>query len=753
MAALLPVALVAGLNALFPFRPALPYSTIIMAADSIVLHAFLSQDDKWRLKTELYEISPELKKAILFKEDKYFYWHPGFNPVAMLKAAVQNFYYNKHVSGASTITMQVVRLLEPRERTYQSKLIELFRAMQLEWLYSKDEILQLYLNLVPFGGNVEGVKSAAMLYFGRQPDHLSLGQITALTVIPNRPVSLRPGVNNSYIEQERNKWLRKFKEANLFETQQVEDALNESFSPGKFLMPKAAPHLSIRLRNLYPQADAIYTAIHRAKQAKVEQLAYNYMQRFRYRNIRHAAVLVVNNRTGRVEAYLGSPDFYAEAGQVDGVKAVRSPGSTLKPLIYAMAFDAGHVTPKMVLHDVSTNFGGYAPENFDRKFNGAVTAEKALAYSLNIPAVKMLESITLPELIRKLKLADFSGIAKQQNRLGLSVALGGCGATLEELTGLYASFASQGKYSALSWLASDTIGSVSELISPAAAFVINETLTQLTRLDLPNNYQSSYSVPKVAWKTGTSYGRRDAWSIGYNQHYTIGVWVGNFSGEGVPELTGADVATPLLFEIFNAIDHQSGKDWFRAPKEISFRLVCDASGQVPGEFCENQVADYFVPLVSANLQCTHLKTVYVSAGEDYAYCRSCLPAAGFKKKLYPNFAPELAAFYEYSGKAYLKVPPHNPLCTKLFSGQAPVITSPSDKKEYIIEEGSQTELMLSCNAGNEVTTVYWYINDQFLQKAEANEKLFFKPAIGDVKISCSDDKGRNTNINILVKKL
>jgi penicillin-binding protein 1C len=290
-----------------------------------------------------------------------------------------------------------------------------------------------------------------------------------------------------------------------------------------------------------------------------------------------------------------------------------------------------------------------------------------------------------------------------------------------------------------------------QIVSPEAAFMINEILTQATRPDLPNNYQSSYHVPKVAWKTGTSYGRRDAWSIGYNARYTVGVWIGNASGEGVRELTGADIATPLLFSIFNAIDYNSASRWFTAPKELKFRLVCAWSGLVPGDFCEHQVADYYIPLVSGTQKCTHLKEIAVKSDESHAYCTSCLPQSGYKKKIYPNPTPELIAYYDNTGVAYQKIPPHNPACTRIFDSQAPLIVSPVNGREYILDSES-AELMLSCQADNEVKTVYWYINDRFYSAASASEKVFFKPGAGPVKISCSDDKGRNSDVKIVVRE-
>ncbi len=747
------------LDLLFPFRAKVPYSQLLYARDGTVLHAFLSHDDKWRMKTELDEIIPELRQAILYKEDKYFHWHPGVNPAAIIRAVFNNVVRGRKTSGASTITMQVARLLEPKERTYGNKLVEVFRALQLEWHYSKEEILQLYLNLVPYGGNVEGVKSASVLYFGRLPDQLSLAQVVTLAIVPNRPTSLHLGRNNALIRQERDKWLRRYGQEGAFAEKEVADALTEPLTASRTEAPKLAPHFSWRLKRQYPDAINLTTTLRKPVQDKVQQLAYNYHKRLQRYNIHNLAVLVVNNRTGEVEAYLGAPDFgdAYHAGQVDGVRAVRSPGSTLKPLVYALGIDAGKITPKTVLADVPAHFAGYAPENFDRQFNGPVTVEKSLVYSLNIPAVKVLHDVGMPLFLQKLKGARFEQIARDEGKLGLSAVLGGCGVTLEELAGLYAAFANGGRFSPLRYTVPDAAAGADSVrpvpvVSPVAAYMIGNILSGAVRPDLPNNALSSYHVPLVAWKTGTSYGRRDAWSIGYNRQYTIAVWVGNADGTGVRELTGADIATPLLFHLFNSIHYNAQGSRLPVPEALRFRMVCSQSGLLPAPQCAHQVVDTYIPLVSPVQACEHLKEVTVSADEAMSYCKECQPATGVKQAWYPNLAPELVAFNVSHGIAYAGVPPHNPVCTRIFEEGAPRIVSPADGREYLVEEEDTPELLLSCQTDNGVKKVYWYINDQLYKAAGAAEKVFFKPVLGPVKVSCSDDKGRNTDVRIVVRK-
>jgi penicillin-binding protein 1C len=555
--------------------------------------------------------------------------------------------------------------------------------------------------------------------------------------------------------EERNKWLKRFAADHVFPEEEINDALLEPLDDSRHAVPGLAPHLSTRLAKSFPGDAIIHSCIDKIKQEKVENLAFNYIQRIHYMGITNCAAMVVNNRTNAVEAYIGSADFYnaEDKGQVDGVRAVRSPGSTLKPFLYATAFDRGIVTPRMMITDVPVNYLGYTPENYDRKFHGNVSMEYALANSLNVPAVKVLNQLGVLTFVSQLKKAGFSRIAKDENKLGLSVVLGGCGVKLEELTNLYSCIANSGSFRNLKWIEEDSAIQKFQLLSPSAAFVTTEILTEHTRPDLPNNYESSMHLPKVAWKTGTSYGRRDAWSIGYNKDYTIGVWVGNFSGQGIPELTGADIATPLLFDLFNTIAYNSTNEWFSSPKELDFRYVCSESGLPPADFCSNQVMDYYLPGISTMQKCTHEKEVFVSADESISYCRNCLPENGYKKKLLPNLKPELLSFYEAENIPYGKMPPHNPSCSRIYAENAPSITAPVDGMEYLLEKEEEQQIQLACNADNEVKTVYWYINNSFYRSAGVHEKIFFTPVAGSTKISCTDDKGRNTDVTIEVKYL
>lgn len=741
------------LDLTFPLNIKDDYSKMVYSSENKLLFATLNTSDKWRMKSNLDEITPILQKTIVEKEDQYFWIHPGINPISFVRAVFNNIIKGKRTSGASTITMQVARLLEPKERTYLSKIKEVFRAFQLEWHYSKKEILQMYLNLAPYGGNIEGMKSAAWFYLDQKPQTLSLAQIVTLSIIPNNPNLIKPGADPNKLLQERNRWLDYFNTAHIFEQNLIEDAKLEPLNFLRQQRPMMAPHLSWRLIQKYPDSLEIHSTIKSEIQRKAEEIVRNYATSMQYMNITNASVIIADNTTQEVVGYIGSADFgnSRNSGQVDGVQAIRSPGSTLKPYLYALAIDKGLITPKMMIADVPINFDGYAPQNYDQKYRGMVSVETALAQSLNIPAVKILNEYGVNSFINMLVRGGFRRIRTDHNKLGLSVILGGCGVKLEELCNLFSVFAHNGIYLPNKYIKGQKTGNPDRLISEAASFLITQNLTRLERPDLPVMWSNSSNLPQIAWKTGTSYGRRDAWSVGYNRDYTIAVWLGNFNGTGTPELTGAQIATPLLFQLFNAIDISQERKWFAPPKTLDFRIVCSESGLPPSDFCTNTTIDYYIPGVSPCQKCEHLKEVYVNEKETMSYCRSCLPAKGYKTKYYPNYLPELITFFEDEHHPYQKIPPHNPACHRIFNTAIPTITSLGDGMEYILISGEKQQLMLKCNVDNTVKKVWWYVDNKLVKQAAANESVFFAPTSGNHKISCTDDKGRNRNIWIKVK--
>jgi len=737
---------------IFPVHTNIRYSKLILSNEHKLLNASLSSDQQWRMKTEIEEVNPLLIKTMIYKEDRWFRWHPGVNPVALTRALWQNISSGKRVSGASTITMQVVRMLEPRKRTIGNKLIECFRALQLELHHSKNEILELYINLLPYGGNIQGIKAASFLYFGQEPQALSLAQIVTLAIIPNDPNHQRLGINNDKIVKERNLWLKKLSTRRIFDKATLDDALLEPLTAKRFDAPKQIPHFARLLSKMYPEKPLIQTFIDPRIQDFVENTVTNEVNMYRGIGVGNSAVVLIDNRTHAIVAYVGSAGFSENQyqGQVDGASSLRSPGSALKPFLYALAMDRGLITPKTILQDIPENFNGYRPLNYDETFRGRITASQALALSLNIPAVDLANRVGVNLFNEKLSSGGLKWIGERKKTLGLSVILGGCGVTLSQLTNLYSCLATEGVNYPLRLTTDTEISIPDTLFSSESVWMIHEILTGLKRPDLPNNFENTINLPHLAWKTGTSYGRRDAWSFGYNPDYTVGVWVGNFDGTGIPELSGADFATPVLFKIFNFLTYNQKPAWFKRPAGLDFRLVCSESGLPPGESCTNLVMDDYIPAVSPNRKCDHLVSVFVNESASISYCRSCLPQAGYRTEFYPNLSPGLIAFYEEEQIPYRKIPSHNPVCNRVYHNDSPIITSLTEGKEYILYASAKQQLQLAFTATSDVSKVYWYINDKFFLEALPGQKLFFTPNPGLIKISCSDDKGRNTDMQVKV---
>ncbi|MCF6270873.1 MAG: penicillin-binding protein 1C [Melioribacteraceae bacterium] len=740
------------LNIAFPPPLLKEYSQVIYAKDSTMLSAFLTSDDKWRLETKLSEITHEMVQAIIHKEDRWFYWHFGFNPFSIVRAFVSNVSSEGRVSGASTITMQIARLMAPAERSYLNKIIEIFRAIQLEFRFSKIELLEIYLSNIPMGGNIEGVKAASLLYFNKHPKKLSLSQSVLLTVIPNNPNKYRLDIPHKSVVEKRNNWLLKFGKDNLFSDESITDAIEEKVESHRYSIPKIAPHFIQMVKSISNERE-IFTSLIPKTQLKSEKHLTHHVKRNLGKGISNGAVLIIDNTTKSVVAYCGSSNFYnnKNSGQVNGITSIRSPGSALKPLLYAKGFDDGIITPKSKLLDVPSDFSSYTPENYEREFNGEVTIQYALINSLNVPAVRLLLKVGFKPFVNVLEVIGFDEIKRKEKTLGLSTILGGCGVTLEELTTAYSVLANKGILEANNYYNRQGRVKGKRIFSEEASYLISKTLASSERTESPNLVSSVSKLPNIAWKTGTSYGRRDAWAIGYNKNYTIGVWMGNFDGKGSPFLSGSEIAVPLLFNLFNSIDYQNSNNWFKKPDGISMRDVCKNSGLIPSENCTDIIRDYYIEDISSNEKCNHIDEIYVSADEAEAYCISCLPDANYKNMFYPYFKPELALWYKKSGVSFNSPPKHNINCEVMGGKNGLKILSPSAEFEYHLEKNGNQEVMLLATSNIDVKEMFWYINKKYFGKTKLGEKLFFKPKNGLNSILCLDDKGGESSLKIKVK--
>lgn len=539
-------------------------SVVVLDADGNILRAFTTSDDMWRLPTRSSQVDPIYIKMLLAFEDKRFFSHPGVDPLALVRALWQWVSTGRVVSGASTLTMQTARLVEPRQRNLLGKLIEMARALQLEWRFSKDEILQMYLTLAPFGGNLEGARAASLAYFNKEPTRLTAAEAALLVALPQSPSFLRPDLFPVQAGFARAKVLVRLEKAGVLTSRHVMEALEDPVRGIRHNLPFLAPHFSRHLKAISPGQKVHSTFIDRTLQDALEGLGKRTKTGVNKRA--SIAIMVVEDRTRKILAYLGSADFFDEdsSGQVDMVRAVRSPGSTLKPFIYGMGFDDSVIHPETMISDVPTRFGDYFPRNFTGGHRGDVTIREALQQSLNIPAVAVLNRIGP---IRFAATLQKSGIhlrfPHSSSRPGLPVALGGVGITLKDLVTLYVGLANGGMVAPLRLSEQDEGGPGYRIFREIAAWFLSQILQKSPLPDslVAINYRP-FGIP-VSFKTGTSFGSRDSWAVGFSATHTVGVWIGRPDGTPSPGQSGLNTAAPLLFKVFGMLPKSK---WIREGK-------------------------------------------------------------------------------------------------------------------------------------------------------------------------------------------
>ena len=723
-----------------------------------------------------------LHQAILTSEDRWFYYHYGINPVSIATALYDNLKAGEVVRGGSTITMQLARLMEPKARNIPNKLIEMCRALQLEHAYSKSELLTFYFNMLPYGGNIVGTAAASRFYFNKPQHALSLGEAALLAAIPNAPERLRPDRFPENARKAREKVLKRLLARRQISEQQLQEAVQEPIPHKRYPLPFKAPHLSrllvkSRQRNSFQSSvvsnkrrllndtrltenrelitdndNRIYTTI----DAKVQETAAHILNEYlvdaeRQPSLRGShststgAIIVMDTQTRHVLAMVGSHDFFDRKafGQINGTLAPRSPGSALKPFVYALALEAGLITPETLLFDVPVTHGDYTPVNYDGKYTGYVTARQALARSLNVPAVNLNARLKNAILHAFLKEAGISTLAPAQ-KYGLSMVLGGCEVNLLELTTLYAGLANMGEFGPYQLtqrhqlpvtsyqlpVTSDasvkgnppnwplvTSSLITEnhskrLLRKETSFIITEMLTHsqlpANTVKNPEAFKRTMNLPKIAWKTGTSYGHRDAWCIGYSPTLTIGVWLGNFDGKGTPLLSGTDAATPILFALFTALTGQDTHRWFTKPEQLKTRHVCTLSGAPVSPHCPMQKEDVHIPGISSVAVCAIHKSIYIDETIGYSLCSHCwgnsYRSTGNYKKIFEEWPADAATWLAENGFAVSVLPKHNPLCTGTIAGNAPMILSPAEDTTYYIREGVPLEnqkIRLSASASSQ----------------------------------------------------
>jgi penicillin-binding protein 1C len=751
---LAPLLVVVVLSVLFPLPPLKPYSLTVEDRDGRLLQAFLSTDGQWRLRTDPSEIPERLRTILIQREDRWFKYHPGVNPLSLARAAWQNLRSGRRVSGGSTITMQIARMLEPKRRTVAGKLVEVFRALQLEARYSKRELLEMYLSMVPLGGNIEGLKSASLLYYQTPPERLNIARLLDLILIPRDPNNLQPDRNPDRLYAERcrsaSRWMRRG-----FLTRQ--DSLIIWETPAvvtRMALPREAPHFCQRVRELKRSGGDVRTTLSLSTQHTVERLVVSHMQTWKTRGVANCAVLVVENATRRIVAYAGSADFGdAAGGQVDAVRALRSPGSTLKPFLFAMLMDGGSLTPKSRLLDVPYDAEGFSADNYDGSYSGLVYADDALRRSLNVPMVRLLKTAGTSTFVQFAEHAGLRSLRAQESRLGLSMILGGCGVSLEELVGAYAAFPNGGALRPLRSFEDEIKAGDSDttaMCSSSAAFMITSILSGMNRPDLPNGFESSVSLPAVAFKTGTSYGRRDAWAIGYTASHTVGVWMGNNDNVGSPELVGGRAAAPLLFDVLNVVTTDRRKTILAPPPDIAVRQVCTESGLDPTVRCAHQVEDVYSILRTERSVCSACKELMVSPDGNTSYCVACVGEHPFRTVTAVDYPPDLLNFWKRSNVPHSVPSAHFAGCTNVPAGAGPSIVSPSDEMTYYLANQSQ-QLSLQAAALSDVSMLAWYVDDRFLGRRSAGVPWLITIGEGRHVVSVVDDHGRASSSHFTVK--
>lgn len=721
-----------------------PYSQVVYDRRGEVLRIFLTPDEKWRIEARLDEIDPLLVRATVCFEDRFFWFHPGVNPLAVLRAAWQNVRAGRIVSGGSTLSMQSARIVEPRPRTWRAKLVEALRAFQYELRLGKRRILELYLSRAPYGGNLEGVTAAALAYFGRPPRRLTPAEVAFLVSLPQAPVSrslLR--ASPSEVRKARDRVLARMRACGLLSEAAYRSALRESVPTGLRPMPARALHATDYLHALFPQAARIRSTLDADVQRTVESLVQAYRPVVYRNGATNVSVVVIENSTRKVRALVGSLDYWDEAhdGQVPGFLAPRSPGSALKPFLYALALQKGVITTETLLEDYPTSIRGYQPVNFSGTFRGLVRAEEALAYSLNVPFVHLLRRTGFRDFLR---LLERGGIDVRSGvDYGLSVITGALEVRLLDLTNLYVTLARDGRHGP-PVLVEDASRPETErrLLHPGAVVLTRRALALRDRPDAPHLRAVTLPRATVYWKTGTSWGRRDAWSVGFHAGYTVGVWVGNFSGEGAEGIVGGELAAPLMFDVLNALPAPAPE--LRPPPDADLTRVpvCPFSGERPTDACPGVRWVLAVRDAAPLRACPYHRRLLVERDSGRRMCpwRSYAPDE-VTARVFTVLPPLAAAFL---GMPASTEPPPSESCGPPEAAPELRILSPLDGATYLLSADVRGSGGIPLRAVTPAPDrrIFWFVNDRFVGSTASGGVQVIRLPPGPVTVVAVDSTGR-----------
>jgi len=733
------------------------YSTLLLSEEGVFLNAVVSRDEQWRFEP-LDSIPFAYEQALLSFEDQYFYQHFGVNPVAMFRALIQNIQAQQIVSGGSTISMQLARLSRSgKTRNISQKLIEMLMAVKLEFFYSKKEILLLYATHAPFGGNTVGLEAAAWRYFGRSPHELSWAEAATLAVLPNAPSLIYPGKNSQLLKEKRDRLLRQLHEKDLLDEQSLTLVLQEPLAKPPDASPAHAPHLMHQLIKKNG-AGRFQTTLSAGLQQHANSIIAEFDAIYSAQGIHNMAALILDLRANEVKAYVGNSigNGNKQGAAVDIIQAARSSGSILKPFLYAAALEEGSLLPKMLLPDVPTYINGFSPQNFNKQHDGLVAADEALIRSLNIPFVLLLKHYGLAKFYDELRELGFESFSKGADHYGLSMILGGGEVTLWELARAYSAMANALNSDDVSISEPIVIkGNASENkvltnIHKGSAWITLQALKQLTRPDEEAGWHFFSSSRPVSWKTGTSFGFRDAWAVGLSSDYLVAVWVGNASGKGVSGLTGTSKAAPLMFRLFELIppDHSHTELPYEALKEV---VVCKKSGHLAGPDCAEKDT-VLIPLhANPGLVCPFHKTIHLSQDGKYRVNSNCYEPAMMRTKKWFVVPPEYGIYYFTKNSSENALPPFMPGCAqeKKISISYPL---PGQQIYLPVDfDGRQNPVILEAAHEQYRSTINWFCGNRFIGTTKDKHQLAIILPEGVHTITAVDSDANEASVSFTIK--
>jgi penicillin-binding protein 1C len=751
-----------------------PTSYVIDDDHGQLLGAAIASDGQWHFPYNP-NVPEKFKQCIIAFEDKRFEHHPGFDILAFSRAIKQNIRSKHVVSGGSTISMQVIRLATKHKRTFWNKLGEIFMTLRLECTYSKNEVLALYASNAPFGTNVIGLDAASWRYFGRSPDKLSWSEMAAMAVLPNSPALVHPGKNRQTLLRKRNLLLDKLNKQDIIDSTTTALAKLEPMPDRPLPLPQSAPHLLERFKadhqNDKKGDTRIKTSIKSNLQQQVNDILERHHSVLKANDINNIATVVLDVETGAAVAYAGNishPEDPEMESDVDVVNAPRSPGSTLKPLLYASMLHDGLILPNSLIPDIPTQIAGYHPENFDLGYDGAVPASRALSRSLNVPAVKMLQQFKYERFYDFLQKAGITTLKKPADHYGLSLILGGGENTLWELTGAYADMARvlnhyykyNGKYDTADY--HNPVYAVrrtqkphlekSGLLDAGSIYYTFQAMEEVMRPGEEMVWQQFSSSQRVAWKTGTSFGFRDGWAIGITPKYVVGVWVGNTDGEGRPNLTGINTAAPILFEIFKLLP--VARDWFEMPVGEMVKIkVCHQSGYRSGDYCED-VDEMWIPKSGLKAPvCPWHQLVHLDASSKWQVMGDCTSPANMINKKWFVLPPSMEYYYKTKNYQYHVLPPFKPDCALAEKSNPMELIYPKDgAKVYVPLEADGSRGRMICNAAHRQagTKIFWHLDNHYVAESTGFHQIALNPSAGKHKLTLVDGNGNTIHINFEV---